>query len=106
MLGALKDSVASQAALSFANSRFGKYGVVQELKIDSQRKTVNVTFQPEGEPSPIQLRIENYRVDTVGDKKFISVTGFTCSRPWLHSLLDDFAKNRRLELPPWAAAAL
>jgi len=106
MFGALKDSVASQTALSFANSRFGKYGVVQELKIDSQRKTVNVTFQPEGEPTAILLKIENYRVDTVGDKKFISVTRFTCSRPWLHSLLEDFAKNRRVELPPWAAAAL
>jgi hypothetical protein len=106
MFGALKDSVASQAALSFANSRFGKYGVVQELKIDSQRKTVDVTFQPEGEPTPIKLRVENYRIDTVGDKKFIQVSGFTCSRPWLHSLLDDFAKNRRVELPPWAAAAL
>jgi len=106
MISALKDAVASQAALSFAKSHFAKYGAVQELKIDSQRKTVNVVFLPEGEPTPIQLKVENYRVDTVGGKKFIQVTGFTCSRPWLHSLLEDFAKNRRVELPPWAAAAL
>ena len=106
MLNALKDAVASQAALSFANSRFGKYGVVQELKIDSQRKTVDVTFQPDGEPTPVKLKVENYRLETVGDKKYILATSFTCSRPWLHNLLEDFAKNRRVELPPWAAAAL
>jgi hypothetical protein len=106
MLTNLKDAVASQAALSFANSRLGKYGVVQEVKIDSQRKTLDVTFLPLGEASPIKLKAENYRVETVGDKKFITVTGFTCSRLWLHAVLEDFARNRRIELPPWAAAAL
>lgn len=38
--------------------------------------------------------------------KRLTITGINCSRPWLHNLLEDYAKNRRVELPGWAAAAL
>ena len=106
MLNALKDAVTSQAALTFVNNQVGRYGTVQDLKIDSRRKTVEAVCLLHGEPLPITVKVESYAVETVGDKKFISITGINCSRPWLHNLLQDFAKNRRVELPPWAAAAL
>ena len=106
MINALKDAVTSQAALTFVNNKIGRYGTVQELKIDSRRKTVTGTCLLHGEPLPITVKVESYEIETVGDKKFIQITGINCSRPWLHNLLTDFAKNRRVELPAWAAAAL
>jgi len=106
MINALKDAVTSRAALAFVNQQITRYGIVQDLKIDSRRKTVEVSCLLHGESAPIQIKVENYVVETVGDKKFVAVTGFVCSRPWLQNLLADFAKNRRVELPPWAAAAL
>jgi hypothetical protein len=67
---------------------------------------VEVTCLLDGEISPVTIRIENYTVETEGDKKFVRATQFSCTRPWLQNLLTDFGHQHRVELPPWAAAAL
>lgn len=106
MINALKDAVTSRAALAFASRHLAPYGTVEHLKIDSQHKTIDLSCHLHGEPTPIQLKVESYVVETEGGKKFFHAKSFTCSRPWLQCLLTDFAVNRRVELPPWAAAAL
>jgi hypothetical protein len=103
---AAKDALTSRAAQTWANSLIARYGRVLELKIDTRQKSVEATCQLEGEASPITIRIENYVVETVLDKKFIRATGFTCTRPWLQNVLTDHGPRQRIELPPWAAAAL
>jgi len=106
MFTAAKDALASRAAQTWANNLIGRYGSVQMLKIDSRNKTVEVSCLLQGEVSPITIKIENYVVESEGDKKFIRATGFTCTRPWLQNLLMDYGPQRRVELPPWATAAL
>jgi hypothetical protein len=106
MFNAAKDALASRAALAWANTLIARYGRVQNLAIDSQRKTVEVSCLLNGEATPITIRINSYVVEAERDKKFIRATGFTCSRPWLQSLLTDFGHRKRIELPPWAAEAL
>ena len=106
MFTAAKDALASRAAHIWANKLIARYGRVQNLKIDSRRKTVEVSCLLDGELTPITIRIENYVVETERGKTFIRATGFSCTRPWLHKLLTDFGHRHRIELPPWAAAAL
>jgi hypothetical protein len=106
MLNAMKDAVTSQAAQSFVNNQIKRYGTVQDLKINSRTKSVDVSCLLHGEPTPIQVKVESYAIETVGGQKVIQVTGIKCSRPWLQNLLTDYALNRRVPLPPWAAAAL
>jgi len=106
MINAAKDTLFSRAAQVWANSLIARYGKVQGLKIDSRRKTLEVSCQLEGEPSLITIRIENYVVEIDGDKKFLRATGFSCTRPWLQNVLTDFGHRQRIELPAWAAAAL
>ncbi|MDB6095099.1 MAG: hypothetical protein JWM32_2661 [Verrucomicrobia bacterium] len=106
MINAVKDAMTSRAALSFVNNQISRYGTVQDLKIDSRQKTVTVSCLLHGESAPITVKAENYVIETKGDKKFVHVTRFSCSRPWLGALLTDFGQNRKVELPPWAAAAL
>jgi hypothetical protein len=96
MFTAAKDSMTSSAARAFVNQR----------RIDSRLKTVTAIVRLHGESEPITVRIGKYIVEESGGKKFIRVQDCTCSRPWLQNLLEDFAGSRRLELPPWAAAAL
>lgn len=91
---------------TWANTLIARYGQVQELKIDSRLKTVAVTCLLEGEVTPITIKVENYVVETERGKKFIRATGFSCTRPWLQNVLMDFGPKQRIELPPWAAAAL
>jgi hypothetical protein len=106
MFNAAKDAIASKAAQTWANSLISRYGKLQDLKIDSRGKSLEVSCLLDGEPSPITIRITNYLVETEGDKKFIRATGFNCSRPWLQNVLTDFGPKQRIELPPWAAAVL
>lgn len=106
MFNAAKDALASRAAQTWANSLISRYGKVEDVKIDSRLKTVEVTCLLEGEPTPITIKIGNYVVETERDKKFIRATGFTCTRPWLQNFLTDFGSRQRIELPSWAAAAL
>jgi hypothetical protein len=106
MFNAAKDALASRAAQVWANNLIARYGKVQDLKIDSRRKTMEISCLLDGEPTPITIRIENYVVETERDKKFIRATDFSCTRPWLQNFLRDFGPRQRIELPPWAAAAL
>jgi hypothetical protein len=106
MFNTTKDALASQAAKAWVNNLIARYGKVQDLKIDSRRKTVEVSCLLDGELSPVTIRVENYAVETEGDKKYIRATNFSCTRPWLQNLLTDFGHRQRIELPPWAAAVL
>ena len=106
MFNTAKDVLASRGAQTWANTLIARYGQVQNLKIDSLHKTIEVTCQLEGEPTAVTLKILNYVVETEGPKKFIRATGFSCTRPWLQNFLTDFGQRQRIELPPWAAAVL
>ena len=106
MFNAAKDALASQAAQVWANNLIARYGKVQDLKIDSRRKTMEVSCLLDGELTPITIKIESYVVEIEPDKKFLRATDFSCTRPWLQNLLRDFGPRQRIELPPWAAAAL
>ena len=106
MFNAAKDAMASQAARVWAGNLIARYGKVQDLKIDSRLKTVEVTCLLEGEATPITIKIGNYVVESEQGKKFIRATDFNCTRPWLQNFLADVGPRQRFELPPWAAAAL
>ena len=106
MFNAAKDALTSRSAQVWANNLIARYGKVQALKIDSRLKTLEVTCLLDGESSPITVRIENYVVETEGNKKFLRATTFSCTRPWLQNVLTDQGPRQRIELPTWAAAAL
>jgi hypothetical protein len=106
MFDAAKDALTSQTFRVWANNRFVRYGTVQDLKIDSRRKTAEATFLLNGEAAPIAIRIGNYQVDSESGKTFLRTSAVTCTRPWLNNLLADFGQSRRIEIPSWAAHAL
>jgi hypothetical protein len=106
MFKAAKDAMASKAAQVYINSAIARYGKVQDLKIDSGGKSMSVVCLLQGESEPVSVRVTNYVIHSVGEKKFVEAKSITCSRPWLQNLLQDFALGRRVEVPPWAASAL
>jgi hypothetical protein len=106
MFTAAKDILAGRAAQVWANNLIARYGSVRDLRIDSSRKTVEVSCLLDGELTPITIKIGNYVVETEQGKRFIRATEFSCTRPWLQRLLADHGHKHRIELPSWAAAAL
>jgi hypothetical protein len=106
MFQAAKDALASRAAQAWANNLIARYGRVEHLKIDSRQKTLEASCLLEGEDLPITVRVEDYVLETEAGHTFIRATRFTCNRPWLQNILMDHARQRRVELPPLAAASL
>lgn len=106
MFSAAKDAMASRAAQSFVNSRISRYGQLQEFKIDSTNRRVESVCKLHGETEPIRVVVERYEIIERNGRKFIEIKACHCERPWLQALLEDYAIDRPIELPPWAASAL
>ncbi len=106
MFKAAKDAMTSKAALHFFNKEMVRYGKLLDLSIDSRNRTVEASCLLNGEAEPILIRVDNYTIEPDNGKNYLRATGITCNRPWLASLLEDFAENRRVELPSWASSFL
>jgi hypothetical protein len=106
MFTAAKDAMTSKAALHYFNREMARYGKLLDLSIDSRNRRVDLSCLLNGETEPISIHVDNYLVEPGSGKSYLQVSGITCSRPWLASLLADFAENRRVELPSWANSFL
>lgn len=106
MFSAAKDAITSRAARSFLNQRIARYGEVQSLRLDSTNKQGEIVCSLEGEAEPITIRIDGYELRHSGGETFVRLGKFSCSRPWLENVLNDFARDREVPVPSWAASAL
>lgn len=99
MLNSIKDAMTAKAAQVYVNSQIARYGELTSLTIDSRNKTMELKGQLLGDTEPVEMTVNRYTLEKVGDKIFISVKEFNCSRPWLQHLLEDFMRDHRAELP-------
>jgi hypothetical protein len=106
MLSALKDKITSKAAQAHCNTLLARYGRVQELRIDSAERRMELVCQLEGEASSIAVTVERYEITEEGGEKFVHVASTRCARPWVQHFLEDHIHGRKFPLPSWAAAAL
>lgn len=106
MFNALKDKVTSTAAKAHCNTLLARYGTVQELRIDSARRSMEVVCLLEGESAPIAVTVTSYEITDAGGEKFVHVAATRCTRPWVQHFLEDHIYGRKFPLPSWAAAAL
>lgn len=106
MFNAMKDTMAGTAARHYVNKLVQRYGEVTELRIDSRRRTVDLVARLRGEEAPVTIRVDRYEVEDRDGHRFVRIRECSCSRPWLQALLKDFARDRPIEVPGWAASAL
>ena len=106
MFDSAKNALASKAAQLYVNNLLARYGRLRELRIDTRTRTIDAVCELQGESEPLTLRVERYSVEERGGRRFLQLDSFSCSRPWVQRLLEDFVQGRAFELPPWAASAL
>ena len=106
MIHAAKDLLSSKAARVYVNNLIARYGKVQELSIDSKARRVRVSCLLDGEALPVNVEVESYRIIEEGTKRYVEIESCRCSRRWIETLLLDYVRGKRYELPSWAAAAL
>jgi hypothetical protein len=106
MFNLAKNFMTGKAAQVYVNNLISRYAVLQDLKIDTQNKTVDLVCQLHGETEPVRVRIDRYVIQERGEQRFVEVLKCTCSRPWIQALVEDFVQGRPVEVPSWASAAL
>jgi hypothetical protein len=88
----------------WANSKFGRYGRMLDLSIDSKHKTVRAEVQPKGETTPIVVTA-NYEVIQTGGEAKLHLHGIRVDREWLSVLANELLGGQTsLPLPAGFAA--
>src|SRR5258708_11374294 len=68
MFNAFKDKITSKAAKAHWNTLLARYGEVQELRIDSAQRRMEVVCLLEGETDSIAITVEKYEITDSGGK--------------------------------------
>jgi len=110
MLNSLRGNISSFAARTFFNLAYARYGLMTQLKIDPENKTIDVELLLKGEREPIQIHVNGYTLQSTPDGGTITLSGITVSREWMNLLSAEFLRDRPLPIPPgamkWARLAL
>jgi hypothetical protein len=106
MFNLAKNMMTGKAAQMYVNKLIARYGEVRDLRIDPDRKTIDLVCHLLGEGEPLKVRVDKYAVQQKGDRHFVQLVQCTCSRQWVQNLIEDYAKGRPVEIPSWAASAL
>ena len=86
----LKDSTISGLAKKFINSKIIDYGKIDNIKIDSQNKNIELEAFLKGEMESIIVTIEKYKVVQENDLNFVKFENVSSSREWIEVLINNF----------------
>ena len=106
LLRGSKDAALGLVARPFVNTRLRGIGEMTELSIDTQKRTVRMRLELLGEAEPIEIHIEGYRLEQVGETATVTVLKASASRPWLTEVLRQFVVGRSFTIPEKAGAVL
>jgi hypothetical protein len=73
-------------AKQYLNSKFGRFGRMLDLKVDSKEKTIRAEVLLKGEKEPIEIRIGHYEVRTEGSSG-LALSSIKTSRPWIDEVI-------------------
>lgn len=101
-----KDAMIVSALRTYFDSTLrDRYGDLQDLQVDTDRRTLSLVLVPRGENRAITIRILEYRIERRGGL-FLVPGRASIDRPWMQALYEDLAQNQRFELPSIAAGFL
>lgn len=102
-----KDAMIVGALRTYFDSQLrDRYGELQDLQIDTDRRTMALVLVPRGETKPITIRIDEYKIERSGGGLFLVPGKGSIDRAWMQALYEDLAKDQRFELPSVAAGFL
>lgn len=70
----------------FANKGYGK---VENISVDTAKKTINFLLLPEGETQKLSIAIGEYQTATVDQKEYLVLKKIETNRVWLNRIFAD-----------------
>ncbi|HEX8371839.1 MAG TPA: hypothetical protein VF585_03595 [Chthoniobacterales bacterium] len=100
-LNSLKDTALSATVRQVLASKIEAYGKIEQFKIDTKTRIIDVAIRLEGETSPVQVTLKNYEIAEKNGVTQVSAPSgaFTASRPWLGKVLNAELAGRVFVIP-------
>ncbi|MGB1561976.1 MAG: hypothetical protein ACPHN2_10795 [Sinimarinibacterium flocculans] len=96
---AMKDGALGVAIKTWANDRYGDYGEIREVNVDTRAARIVAKVMMRGEREVIAVTIDRYELVEDGGKTFLKINKLTTTREWITRLLNRLLDGRRFELP-------
>jgi len=98
-LTSLKEAALQAAIRAFINREIAASGVVTELAINTNSKTIRVGLDLRGEPSPIWINVGSYELSETNSAIRIAFYNLNASREWITAALNKYVVGHTFPLP-------
>jgi hypothetical protein len=102
----LKEAALEAAIKSLINHEIEKFGVVTELAIDTNKKTMRAELDLRGEASRIWINVGSYELSEKNGEIHITFQNVTASREWIAAVLNQHVVSQTFQLPQAARILL
>lgn len=99
VLKAVDEFSGSKATLFAINKMISAYGVMEELSINRENKTICFTLLLHGDEKATSFVIDKYNFVSNDSDFYIELINLSCDRAGLNQLIQDFLLPHRIELP-------
>ncbi|HEX5329785.1 hypothetical protein [Sulfuricurvum sp.] len=85
------DSIRSKILTSAVSLYFSArgYGKVDNVTVDTTKKTISFTLMPEGEKQPLSVAIGSYMTLTIDKEEYLILQKVQTNRVWLNRIFAD-----------------
>ena len=101
MLKKAKDKMLATALRRVIEGKLNRYGKVVSFAVDSAAGTMALGFHPAGEPGPIRISIDEYRIDEADEAEggvLLKIVRASADREWVSNLLEDFVAGQEVPI--------
>ena len=99
MFSRLRGNLSALAARTFFNHAYARYGAMTQLKIDPERKTIDIELALKGERDPIHIHVEGYNLQSSPEGGTFTFSNISISREWMNLLAAELLTGRPLNVP-------
>jgi hypothetical protein len=86
-MDSLRSKVLTSAVALYFQSR--GYGDVENITVDTNKKTLNFMLMPEGETQKLSINIGSYKTQVVDKEEFLVLQNVQTNRTWLNRIFAD-----------------
>jgi hypothetical protein len=95
-----RDSFLGMVVKPHVQEYLGDADTIQNIRMDSMPKTIEVTVILQGDPTPLVAKISSYSITESGDYTLFPIQQWEChNHHWLHTLGQRFSPTAEIPLP-------
>lgn len=86
-MDSIRSKVMTSAVSLYFNAR--GYGKVDDITVDTNKKTLKFMLHPEGETQPLSVAVGSYQTLTIDKEEYLVLQKVQTNRTWLNRIFAD-----------------